>query len=210
MDGDQVGRSYLFGPFRLDAAERLLLRDNRPVPLTPKVFDLLEILVSKHGHLVEKEALQTALWPDSFVEEGGLTRCVSVLRKALGDADQAYIETVPKRGYRFTAEVTDADQTSAPLRSPRRTFVSWRSAAIVVGTVVAVSVLAYFAVPAPATTPRASPGPVHRQLTFTGKEGTPALSPEGGRIAYVSYQSPNRHVVVRERDGGQPLVVFSA
>lgn len=210
MDRKPSGRSYLFGPFRLDAAERLLLRGDRPVPLTPKVFDLLVILVSHHGHLVEKDALQTALWPDSFVEEGGLTRCVSVLRKALDDVDQAYIETVPKRGYRFTAEVTDADQTSAPRRSPRGTFVSWRSAAIVVGTVVAVSALAYFAVPAPGTTPPASPGPVHRQLTFTGKEGTPALSPEGSRIAYVSYQSPHRHVVVRERDGGQPRVVFTA
>jgi Tol biopolymer transport system component/DNA-binding winged helix-turn-helix (wHTH) protein len=210
MDPDQGGRSYLFGPFRLDAAERLLLRDNRPVPLTPKVFDLLEILVSRHGHLVEKEALQTALWPDSFVEEGGLTRCVSVLRRVLGDADQAYIETVPKRGYRFTADVTDAAPASASPRARRPGVVSWRPATIVGGMVVVVSALAHFAVRTPDTTLRPSSGPIHRQLTFTGKEGTPTLSPEGSRIAYVSYQSPNRHVIVRERDGGPPLVVFSA
>src|SRR5262249_39568910 len=104
---DVAKPSYMFGPFRLDLAEHLLLRDGQPVPLTPKVFNLLTILVENNGHLIEKETLVKELWPDSFVEEGNLNRCVSVLRKALngGSAGQAYIETVPKRGYRFVADV---------------------------------------------------------------------------------------------------------
>jgi TolB-like protein/DNA-binding winged helix-turn-helix (wHTH) protein/Flp pilus assembly protein TadD len=77
------------------------------VPLTPKVFDLLEVLVRHSGHLVEKDELLREVWPDSFVEEGNLNRNVSILRKVLGEdvSGQPYIETVPKRGYRFVAKV---------------------------------------------------------------------------------------------------------
>src|SRR5262245_32646280 len=99
---------YEFGPFQLDIAERCLLREGRPVPLTPKVFDLLEALVRNSGHLVEKDELIQQVWPDSFVEEGNLNRNVSILRKVLGDdSSQSYIETVPKRGYRFAAVVRE-------------------------------------------------------------------------------------------------------
>lgn len=98
---------YEFGPFRLCAAERLLLRAGEVVPLTPKVFDLLVLLVERHGHLLEREALLSAVWADSFVEEANLTVSISALRKALGEQanGQPYIETVPKRGYRFVADV---------------------------------------------------------------------------------------------------------
>jgi len=98
---------YEFGPFQLDPADRRLLREGQPVPLTPKVFDLLEVLVRKSGRLVGKDELLKEVWPDSFVEEGNLNRNVAILRKALGDgsAGTTYIETVPKRGYRFVASV---------------------------------------------------------------------------------------------------------
>ena len=96
---------YEFGPFRLEATERRLLRDGEPVPLTAKVFDILLILVQNHGHLLEKNDLMQAVWPDSFVEESNLTRSISTLRKSLGECDGEYIETVPKRGYRFVAAV---------------------------------------------------------------------------------------------------------
>jgi TolB-like protein/DNA-binding winged helix-turn-helix (wHTH) protein len=78
------------------------------VPLTPKVFDLLRLLVQNSGRLVEKDELLREIWPDSFVEEGNLNRNVSILRKVLGEdaSGQLYIETVPKRGYRFVASVT--------------------------------------------------------------------------------------------------------
>src|SRR6185295_19177985 len=100
---------YEFGPFRLDAAERTLLRNGVPVPLTPKAFDTLLVLVENSGHLLDKDDLMKRVWPETFVEEGGLTRNISSLRKALADesGEQQYIETVPKRGYRFSAGVKE-------------------------------------------------------------------------------------------------------
>jgi DNA-binding winged helix-turn-helix (wHTH) protein/TolB-like protein/Tfp pilus assembly protein PilF len=98
---------YEFGPFRLDPAERALLRDGQPVSLTPKAFDALLLFVQHSNHLLSKEELLSKLWPDSFVEESNLAQNVSMIRKALGERLEGgqYIETVPKRGYRFIAEV---------------------------------------------------------------------------------------------------------
>ena len=99
--------SYEFGPFRLDAPERRLMREGEVVPLAPKVFDTLVALVEVSGSLIDKDELMTRLWPDTFVEEGTLARNISDLRKALGESSGSgkYIETVPKRGYRFIASV---------------------------------------------------------------------------------------------------------
>ncbi len=96
-----------FGTFRLDPAERLLLRDGHPVALTPKAFDLLLYLVNRPGRLVEKRTIMAAVWPDAIVEEGNLASTVSALRKALGDDgdEQCAIATVPTRGYRFVMPV---------------------------------------------------------------------------------------------------------
>ena len=100
---------YAFGSFRLEVAERRLLRDGDPVILTPRLFDLLALLVENHGHLMEKEKLLKALWPDSFVEEANLNVNISALRRALGESptESQFIETVPRRGYRFVALVSD-------------------------------------------------------------------------------------------------------
>ena len=97
-------RLYEFGPFRLDPAERKLLRGNEIVVLTPKAFDTLHLLVRNSGHLLEKDELIKMLWPDTFVEEGSLSNNIFLLRKALGE-DPAFIETVPRRGYRFVGAV---------------------------------------------------------------------------------------------------------
>jgi DNA-binding response OmpR family regulator len=93
-------RLYEFGPFRLDPAERKLLRGNEIVALTPKAFDTLYLLVRNSGQVLEKDELIGMLWPDTFVEEGSLSNHIFLLRKALGE-DPAFIETVPRRGYRF-------------------------------------------------------------------------------------------------------------
>lgn len=100
---------YEFGPYRLDTAEQLLLRDGKPVPLTPKAFETLLALVERNGHLVEKEELMKVVWADAFVEESNLTNNVAAIRKLLGrgKSGRNYIETVPKRGYRFTAPVKE-------------------------------------------------------------------------------------------------------
>src|SRR5687767_6068705 len=95
---------YEFERFTLEVAEQRLLRDGQVVPLTPKMFELLRVLVEHAGHLVEKEHLIREVWGDAFVEEGNLNRGISVLRKVFGETSAArYIETVPKRGYRFVA-----------------------------------------------------------------------------------------------------------
>ena len=98
---------FEFGPFRLDAAERQLWRDGEVVTLTPKAFDVLLALVEQPGRLLEKEALLKTVWPDRFVEESNLADNISRLRKTLGEREggQKFIETVPKRGYRFVAAV---------------------------------------------------------------------------------------------------------
>src|SRR5215212_8750704 len=99
-------RFYLFDRFRVDAQERILFKDNREVPLTPKVFDTLLVLLENSGHVLNKKELMQQVWPDSFVEENNLAQNVSILRKALGEGKEGdYIQTVPKRGYRFLADV---------------------------------------------------------------------------------------------------------
>src|SRR6202051_1379751 len=107
--GTSVNHLYEFGAFQLDPPERLLLCDGQPIPVPPKAFDLLVVLVERSGHLVEKDELLKAVWPGSFVEEGNLSVTISVLRKALNDdrGMHKYIETVSKRGYRFVADVRE-------------------------------------------------------------------------------------------------------
>jgi DNA-binding winged helix-turn-helix (wHTH) protein/Tol biopolymer transport system component len=105
---------YEFGPFRLDAEERLLARDGAVIPLTPKAFDLLLVLIAQPGHLLAKEELMQALWPDAIVEETNLAWNISHVRKALGEGEngERYIETVPRRGYRFVGEVREIGHTN--------------------------------------------------------------------------------------------------
>lgn len=100
---------YEFGPFRLIPEERQLLRDDQPVPLTPKSFDLLVVLVENSGHLLEKDDLLKRIWPDIYVEEANLSVNVSALRRMLGESpnEHQFIETVPRRGYRFAAGVKE-------------------------------------------------------------------------------------------------------
>ena len=101
------GGLFQFGAFRLDATERRLVRDGQPVALTPKAFHTLVLLVENQGHVLVKDELIGEVWPDTFIDEGGLARNISALRKALGDdpVQQRVIETVPKYGYRFVASV---------------------------------------------------------------------------------------------------------
>jgi DNA-binding winged helix-turn-helix (wHTH) protein/TolB-like protein/Flp pilus assembly protein TadD len=106
-----AGHLYEFPPFRLDPAERRLLRSGEPVALTPKCFDLLVVLVENSGHLLGKSDLLARVWPDQFVEEGSLSFNISELRKVLGRGQNGahYIETVRKKGFRFVAPVDDVD-----------------------------------------------------------------------------------------------------
>ncbi len=114
----QIKHFYEFGPFRLDVGERILMCEDRVVPLTPKAFETLLALVENSGRIVEKDFLMKKIWPDTFVEEVSLARNVSALRKALGEIDggNQYIETFPRRGYRFVAAVSEhRDDSSVAL-----------------------------------------------------------------------------------------------
>ena len=109
MNAKQI---YRFGSFTLDADERVLLRDREPVTLPPKDLDTLLVLVENAGHIVEKDELLKRVWPGVFIEEGNLARRVFNLRQLLGDAEtgRPYIETIPKRGYRFSATALGGDR----------------------------------------------------------------------------------------------------
>jgi Tol biopolymer transport system component/DNA-binding winged helix-turn-helix (wHTH) protein len=98
---------YSFGEFTLDTGQRVLLREGKPVPVTPKVFDTLLILVENSGRILSKDELMNRLWPDTFVEQTNLSFNIKQLRKSFGDdaRNPAYIETINRRGYRFIAKV---------------------------------------------------------------------------------------------------------
>ena len=105
---DQRGaRFYDFGPFRLDAEREILLRDGNPISLTRKTFQILLVLVQRQNDVVSKDDLMKAVWPDTFVEEGNLTRHIFMLRKALGESpqDRRYIITIAGQGYRLAETV---------------------------------------------------------------------------------------------------------
>src|SRR5438045_3764739 len=116
MSGPEI-QEYRFGPYRIDSGERLLHRADELVSLPPKAIDTLLVLVASAGRMVDKGDLMKAVWPDTFVEEGALTRNISVLRKAFGDTgdEASYIETIPKRGYRFVTAIRAPAAETAPI-----------------------------------------------------------------------------------------------
>lgn len=119
---NQLSHFYAFGPFRLDSRKRVLLRDGQVVSLAPKAVETLVVLVENAGNLVEKGELMQRVWPDAFVEEVNLAKNIFFLRKLLGAAEggQEYIETVPKRGYRFVAQVTEVADGPVRVAVPGR------------------------------------------------------------------------------------------
>ena len=140
-------RLFEFGPFRLDPTERLLLHDGQAVPLPPKAFDLLVLLLERQGRLVTKQEILDSVWRQTAVTDNALTRIVANLRKALGDdaRDSRYIETVPTRGYRWLVPV-QRDESSPVAgdirvaRPPGRAI--WLAAAAFVVALVGAGVLA--------------------------------------------------------------------
>jgi TolB-like protein/DNA-binding winged helix-turn-helix (wHTH) protein/Flp pilus assembly protein TadD len=160
--------SYEFGPFVLDTGRRLLLRNGEPMPLTPKTFETLRALIENRSRVVTKDELLRQVWGDTSVEEGGLTRNVSILRKTLGEKpdDHQYIVTVPGRGYRFVAEVRetrgDGETTDAANRQaspeagrrPRAHVVAYRWVLICCLAAVALGTVTYVLLPERAKEPR--------------------------------------------------------
>src|SRR5437667_9487222 len=117
-----MSQVYEFGPYRLEAATRRLLHDGESVALTPKALDVLVALIERRDRVVDKAELMTVVWPDSFVEEANLSQTIFVLRKTLGDDvnGRPFIDTVPRRGYRFAAEVRPEGRPAGRRRAAAR------------------------------------------------------------------------------------------
>src|SRR2546427_9124316 len=117
---------YDFGSYRVDQSERLLLRGDEVVPLTPKAFEMLLVLLESSGHVLTKEDLMKRVWPDTIVEEANLSHNIYKLREALSESrdGEKYIETVPRRGYRFVAKVTRVHDEEVEMLIAERTRAS--------------------------------------------------------------------------------------
>src|SRR6516162_1353618 len=126
---------YEFGPFRLDATDHQLLRQGVPLSLKPKALETLLVLARNSGRTLEKDELMKAVWHDTIVEENNLTQNISALRKVLGQ-DSRFIETIPRRGYRFIAEVSERWEETPTLivRQHRRCGVVINSLILRLGT----------------------------------------------------------------------------
>ena len=225
-----TGSSFEFDEFVLDTSEKILLRNGDAVPITPKVFELLLVLVENHGHIVEKETLMDRVWTNSFVEDSNLTFTIRQLRKLLGDDTQnpRFIETVPKRGYRFVAKTVErvAAAATPDLRSPISTpaaesdpsihglqkFRPFRrylflAGFLLISGVIVVTIYSFW------SKARNSAGTGNikiQRLTSNGKTKVAVISPDGKFLAYVAGEEGSQSLWLRNIAAGGDLEVLPA
>lgn len=209
---------YDFGDFRLDCATRTLWRDSELIPLPPKVFDTLCILVEKQGKIVSKQEIIDSVWEDSFVEEGNLTQNIYMLRRILGvnENGKSFIETLSRKGYRFTAEVKLTASNGEPLNidyseNVKSEVVSAQNAAsktnhrfrylipVAVG-IFLISLLAFFSFYSKSSKKDVLNAPLQKmefkQMTFNGDANYPVIAPAGDSFAYIAKSG----IVIQESD----------
>lgn len=235
----RVPRAFEFGPFRLDAWERQLLRDGAEIPLTGKAFDVLLLLIQSEGRTVTKETFMEHVWRGAVVEESNLADNVSTLRQILGDdaREPRYIKTVPRRGYRWVSDVNAVAAAPEPrilIHERSRTHVvieeeqtppATRRRPLLAAAVVAAIALVAFALgnfqsragktsdrtalPPAVINPPASVTPL---TTYPDHEFSPALSPDGKLLAFC-WTGGTRdaiNIFVRQVDVGTPVRLTSA
>ena len=203
---------YRFGEFIVDTDQKVLLRQDKELPLTPKLFETLLILVENSGRIVQKEQFMERLWPHSFVEEANLTSNIQQLRKSLGDNARQphYIETVTKRGYRFIAEVqrvetiSNGAHSSAPRVDPIviPAKIIKRRAAIALATAALVVMFAGFAFwkfskPSSKNLGEHLPLKIER-LTASGQSRSATISPDGEYVAYTQLVEGRYSIWIRQ------------
>ena len=223
---------YQFGSFQLDPAQKILQRDGQRVPLDPKTFLILQTLVEAEGRVISKNELMAKVWPDTFVEENNLTKNISRLRKSLGNGDESseFIETIPKVGYRFCAEIrqstqaqnnskneavaagdgriSEAEETEAaddsrrhPVSKPVRPWKVWSGLGIAL--VIGITA-AWFGWRRPHhdfSSVVDEFAPV-RLTNHIAIDGYPAYSPDGNKIAFISNRDGLPAVYVMNANGG--------
>ncbi|HEX6125956.1 MAG TPA: winged helix-turn-helix domain-containing protein [Pyrinomonadaceae bacterium] len=219
---------YSFGEFTLNAEDHILTRNGENVPVTPKMFDLLLVLVRNAGRVLGKEFLLQTVWPDSFVEEGNITFNIRQLRKVLKDDAQAprFIETIPRRGYRFVAPVDvettvapdkeetvppEADATPAVAPGPLshgRFLLGAGAAAIVLGALALGWGLLKEA--GYGTAPILSAPFSSEKLSTTGIVSSAAISPNGKTVVYTSRSVSKTSVWLRQLDTGNNVPFLPA
>lgn len=210
------GHRYAFDNFEIDAANRILLRDGRPVTLAGKVFDVLLVLAENPGRLLEKEELFEKVWHSGFVEEGNLARNISTLRKALGDTgrEHRYIATVQGRGYRFLAEpeavtareVPRVEENGAKAVGSRR-WVLLAATLILAGF--GLLSFAFLKFPKARSGDRFTQPLTFRRLTSSGTVTKLALSPDGNLIAFASGDNKGTNLVVRQTSVSNEITLTS-
>ena len=209
----ESGPIYRFGRFSLDPRERLLLCDAEPVSLTPRAFDLLVVLTENPGRLLDKSVLLEQVWGGTFVEEANLSNNISLLRKALAapGGEGRYIETVPRRGYRFVAPVTKLtpehrtpiSAPELPANAPILTETSWRTRvtrrlAVAVGVALAVGALWVPFIRSGLRDGVPFAGAELAKLTHAGRTTHAIVSSDGRYIAYVERSPDGPSVWVRQ------------
>jgi len=222
-------QQFAFGEFVLDTDEKVLLRNGEPVPITPKAFQLLLKLVENRGHLVEKSVLMDSVWAGSFVEESNLTFTMRQLRKFLGDDKQhpRFIETVPRRGYRFIAPISNGEHGASLLEtspnSQARTGISARfftrpvfySTALLIAVAIVVAAgLVAFRDRAMFETDRGGDAQF-RDLRFDevarfDKFSSASISPDGKFAAYINTVNGRQSLWLRQLGTGQSNQIVPA
>ncbi len=203
---------YEFANFRLDPSEKVLLRNGHPVPLTPKVFDTLEILVENTGHLLEKNELMQRLWQDRFVEESNLTSNIKTLRRALGDdaSHPRFIETVPRRGYRFIAEVRSLNG-SGPSVVEKRSADGLERGRYVLISLVVILMISGFGIAFMWVSENNSlrtDQPKFVRLTTSGKVTNAAVVPDAKSIVYSQKEGEGESLWLRQIDSGSQTQIL--
>src|SRR6266480_2549155 len=216
-----INHFHRFGEFTVDGDQKVLLRNDSPLPLAPKVFDTLLILLANRGRIVEKEELMKRLWPDSFVEESNLTFNIQQLRKALGDSARQprFIETVARRGYRFIAEVNgnsalpSAGETelnaSPALPAPGRSYLLIAALAVlVVGSIATVWWLARNRFAASAlSAPILSTSFKSEKFLNPGRVNA-VITPDGKYVAYTSETGGKQSIWLRQLETSENIQIL--
>ena len=215
---------YRFGEFTVDSNQKVLLRNGKPLPLTPKVFDTLLILVNNSGRIVEKEELMRRLWPDTFVEESNLTFNIQQLRKAFRDDARhpQFIETVARRGYRFIAEIQQNSALSSAvenelhsanpglsLPAPRKSYL-WFAAisVLLIGVIVITGWFARSRLSAsPAKSAPILSTPFKSEKLASGGVVRAVITPDGKYVAYTVETGGKEAIWLRQLETSENIQI---